>query len=120
MTDVHGRGGRPLKVGTVPYLVGRPLDCELEREPGFEVARRVPAELVRGLRSGELDVALVSSVELFRRPGYRYVDHVAVSGEGDVASVQVFLRKPIEEVERVALDPASQAAATLTRVLLSG
>jgi len=109
-----------LRVGTVPYLVGRPLDCELEREPGFEVSRRVPADLVRALRKGELDVALVSSIELFREAGYRYVDHVAVSGEGTVASVQVFLRKPIEEVRSVALDPASQAAATLTRILLGG
>ena len=119
MSDPAHPSARPLRVGTVPYLVGRPLDTGLEREPGFEVSRRVPAELVRGLRSGELDVALVSSVELFRRPGYRYVDHVAVSGEGDVASVQVFLRKPIESVERVALDPSSRAAAALTRVLLS-
>ncbi len=110
---------RALHVGTVPYLVGRPLDSGLESEPGFEVSRRVPAELVRGLRNGQLDVALVSSVELFRRPGYSYVDHVAVSGEGDVASVQVFLRKPIEEAERVALDPSSRAAAALTRILLT-
>lgn len=120
MIETGKRGSRPLRVGTVPYLVGRPLDCELEREPGFEVSRRVPAELVRGLRARELDVALVSSIELFRRPGCRYVDHVAVSGEGDVASVQVFLRKPIESAMRIAMDPASQAAATLTRVLLSG
>lgn len=109
-----------LRVGTVPYLVGRPLDSGLEEEPAIELSRRVPAELVRGLRSGELDVALVSSIELFREPGYRYVDHVAVSGEGSVASVQVFLRKPIEAVRSIALDPASRAAATLVRVLLSG
>ena len=120
MTESLHDGRRVLRVGTVPYLVGRPLDSGLEDEPGFEVSRRVPADLVRGLRTGQLDVALVSSVELFRRPGYRYVDHVAVSGEGTVASVQVFLRKPIEEVASVALDPASQAAATLTRILLGG
>jgi len=118
MPAVEANRPRPLRVGTVPYLVGRPLDCGLELEDGFEVTRRVPSDLVRALRSGELDVALVSSIELFRRPDYRYVDHVAVSGEGSVASVQVFLRRPIEEVRSVALDSASQAAAALTRVLL--
>lgn len=108
-----------LRVGSVPYLVGRPLDSGLEEQAGIELSRRVPAELVRALRSGELDVALVSSIELFRRPGYRYLDGLAVSGEGSVASVQVFLRKPIESVRTVALDPASEAAATLARVLLA-
>ncbi len=120
MTATGAKSDRTLRVGSVPYLVGRPLDCELENEPGISLSRRVPAELVRGLRSGELDVALVSSIELFRRAGYRYLDGLAVSGEGSVASVQVFLRKPIEEVRTVALDSASEAAATLVRVLLAG
>ena len=75
-----------LRVGTVPYLVGRPLDEALEDEPGIDVVRAVPAELVRGLRDGSLDVALVSSIELFRRPGYRYLDGLAVSGEGASAA----------------------------------
>lgn len=108
-----------LRVGSVPYLVGRPLDFGLERESGFSVSRLVPAQLVRALREGELDVALVSSIELFRRPGYSYLDGLAVSGEGSVASVQVFLRKPIGQARRIALDPSSEAAATLVRVLLT-
>ena len=83
---------RDLRVGSVPYLVGRPLDLGLEREPGIRYERRVPAELVEGLRRGELDAALVSSIELFRAPGYRYLAPFAVSGAGPVGSVQVFLR----------------------------
>ncbi len=106
-----------LRVGSVPYLVGRPLDEGLEREPGIRLERRVPAELVARLRTGELDVALVSSIELFRAPGYRYLDALAVAGEGHVGSVQVFLRKAVEDVASVALDPSSRAAATLVRVL---
>lgn len=109
---------RSLRVGTVPYLVGRPLDWGLENEPGIEIVRRAPAELVAGLRARELDVALVSSIELFRQPGYRYLANVAVSGAGFVGSVQVFLRRPLECVRSVALDPSSHAAAALVRVLL--
>jgi chorismate dehydratase len=108
-----------LRVGSVPYLVGRPLDLGLEDEPGIRLERAVPARLVEGLRSGALDVALVSSIELFREPGYRYLADLAVSGRGSVASVQVFLRKSIEEVRTIALDPSSRAAATLVRVLLT-
>lgn len=106
-----------LRVGSVPYLVGRPLDDGLEREPGIRLERRVPAELVARLRAGELDVALVSSIELFRAAGYRYLDGLGVAGEGHVGSVQVFLRRPVEDVTSVALDPASRAAETLVRVL---
>jgi len=108
-----------LSVGSVPYLVGRPLDFELEHEPRIDFVRQVPAQLVAGLRTGELDVALVSSIELFRQPGYRYLERLAVSGRGFVGSVQLFLRKPIEAVRRVALDPASRTAATLVQVLLA-
>lgn len=109
-----------LRVGSVPYLVGRPLDDGLERERGIEYSRRVPAELVEGLRSDALDVALVSSIELFREPGYRYLSGLAIAGRGNVGSVQLFLRKPIAEVRTVALDPASRTAATLVQVLLAG
>ncbi len=111
---------RTLRVGTVPYLVGRPLDRGLEQAPGIELSRRVPAELVAALRAGTLDVALVSSIELFRRPGYRYLDGLAVCGAGFVGSVQVFLRRPIAEVGSIALDPASRTAAALVQVLLAG
>ncbi|MCC6408981.1 MAG: menaquinone biosynthesis protein [Planctomycetes bacterium] len=108
-----------LRVGTPPYLVARPLNLGLEREPGLEVVHEVPARLVERLRAGELDVALVSSIELFRAPGYRYVPGAAVLGRGRVSSVQVFLRKPFDALRDVVLDPASRAAQTLVRVLLT-
>jgi chorismate dehydratase len=110
----------PLRVGSVPYLVGRPLDDGLERESGIEYSRRVPAELVEGLRSGALDVALVSSIELFREEGYRYLAGLAIAGRGAVGSVQLFLRKPLGDVRTIALDPASRTAAALLQVLLAG
>lgn len=109
----------PLRVGTVPFLVARPLDCGLGDEDGITLQPDVPALLVERLRAGELDVALVSSIELFRQPGYRYLDGLAVAGHDFVASVQVFLRKPLDEVRSVAMDPASRAAATLVRTMLA-
>ncbi len=107
-----------LRVGTPSFLVARPLDLGLEREPGFDVRYDLPSVLIGDLRAGALDVALVSTIELFRRPGYRYLAGPAVTGRGHVASVQVFLRRPLEEIETVALDPASRAARALTRIVL--
>jgi chorismate dehydratase len=107
-----------LRVGSPAFLVARPLDLGLEAEPGLELVHAVPARLVEGLRDGSLDVALVSSIELFRRPGYRYLDGPAVCGRGEVRSVQVFLRRPLSRARRVVLDPASRAAQVLTRIVL--
>lgn len=109
---------RPLRVGAVPYLVGRPLIHGLDAEPGIQLSREVPARLVEGLREGSLDVALVSSIELFRRPGYRYLEGSAILGRGFVASVQVFLAKPLDDVQSLALDPASRTAQALAQIMI--
>jgi len=106
-----------LRVGSVPYLVGRPLNAGLGDEAGIELSFDVPARLSRDLRAGRLDVALVSSIELFRHPGATYLPGLGVVGEGYVGSVQVFLRKPLAEVRTVRLDPASRTAQTLVQVL---
>ncbi|HED65142.1 MAG TPA: hypothetical protein ENJ09_06250 [Planctomycetes bacterium] len=106
-----------LHVGSVPYLVGRPLDLGLGDEAGIDLVHEVPAKLVAGLRDGSLDVALVSSIELFRFPGYRFLDGLGVAGHSEVSSVQVFLRRPIDSVQRLALDPSSRTAQALTRTL---
>lgn len=107
-----------LRVATPPYLVARPLREGLGREPGIELTDAVPARLVEGLRAGNLDVALVSSIELFRQPGYSYIAGPAVAGRGAVNSVQIFRRKALPELRSIALDPASRAAATLAQIVL--
>lgn len=108
----------PLRVATPPYLVARPLCEGLGEEPGIELSDAVPARLVEGLRAGLLDVALVSSIELFRQPGYSYIAGPAVAGRGTVRSVQIFRRKAVAELRTIALDPASRAAATLAQIVL--
>ncbi|TAJ25420.1 MAG: hypothetical protein EPO68_00055 [Planctomycetota bacterium] len=108
-----------MRIGSVPYLVGRPLDSGLEHVRGIQYRRAVPAALVDGLRTSALDAALVSSIELFRRPGYRYVDELAVAGRGTVRSVQLFLRVPLERVGTIALDPASRTSAVLVEIELA-
>lgn len=108
-----------LRVGTVPYLVARPLDWGLEEEPGITLTRAVPSTLVDSLRSGALDVALVSSIELFRQPGYSYLPSLAVAAFGHISSVLMFHERPLNELRSIALDPASRAARALLQVVLT-
>jgi chorismate dehydratase len=110
----------PLRVASVPYLVGRPVDAGLAHEPGIEFTRAVPARLARGLADGSIDVALVSSIELFRLEGASYLDGPCIAGEGRVSSVQVFLRRPLSAVRTLALDPASRTSVVLAQVVWPG
>jgi chorismate dehydratase len=119
VSDTPPAPTKRLRVGTVPYLVARPLDLGLENEPGIELTRAVPAELVASLRSGELDVALVSSIELFRQPGYSYLPDLAVAAFGHISSVLLFHHCPLKELRSVALDPASRAARALLQIVLN-
>jgi chorismate dehydratase len=108
-----------LRVGAVPYLVARPINYGLEDEDTVEYVRDVPARLIERLRSGALDVALVSSIELFRVPGYSYLAGPVVAGQGYVASVQLFLRRPVGQLGSVLLDPSSRAAQALLAITLA-
>lgn len=107
----------PLKVGSVPYLVGRPLNFGLENEPTIELTFDVPARLSAALEAGALDVALVSSIHLARHPGSTYLPGLGVIGEGHVSSVQLFLHKPLAAIRSIALDPASRTSQALLQVL---
>src|SRR5579863_4984975 len=97
----------PLRIGCVPYLNAKPLihwfdtpACQLE-EVRAEVTYTVPSELARLLREARLDVALVSSVELFHHPDLVVIPDISISAEGPVKSVRLFSCRPYTRIERV-------------------
>jgi chorismate dehydratase len=111
-----------LRIGCVPYLNAKPVidwfhspSCDADAE----VTYAVPSELAQHLRSGSLDVALVSTVELFRSPGLRVVPDISISADGPVRSVRLFSKKVFGAIESVALDLGSLTSVALTRILLS-
>lgn len=104
-----------LRIGCVKYLNAQPL---ILGWPG-DVVFDHPAELCRMLAEGELDVALVSSFEFLRNPVYSIADDVAVATAGAVYSVFVAHEGRIEDIEKIALDPASNTSVNLLRCLLA-
>jgi chorismate dehydratase len=106
-----------IRIGVVDFLNARPLVHGLDKERGVELVRDRPSRLVQSLRKGEVDVALVSSIECFRSPELKIVPEIGVCSEGPVKSVKLFLKKPLEQVERVALDAGSRTAAALTKMV---
>lgn len=109
------------RVGTVPFLVARPLSWGLASHPSVELTVAPPAELAELLRIGQLDVALASSVVSLDDTNMQFW-HAGpvIASRGPVHSVVVLLRPgcDVGEVRRLALDPASRSGRALAQVML--
>ena len=105
----------PLRVGSVPYLNAVPLTRGLEDQIVFVP----PSRLAEMLQQGELDAALVSVTEVLFRDGYDVLDGVAVASLGEVLSVFLAHRQPLEKITRIYCDPASLTSVALLKVLLA-
>jgi chorismate dehydratase len=103
-----------LRIGCVKYLNARPLIYGWSGAVDFDH----PAALCRKLARGDLDVALVSSLEYLRRPIYRIVDRVSISAHGAVYSVIVAHNEDLSRAEQIDIDPASETSVALLRCLL--
>lgn len=109
-----------LVLGSVPYANARPLIEGLEGRPGVRLVLEPPARLARRLAAGELDAALVPSVEVLRDPRRVLVPAGCLSSRGTVASVSLFGRRAPAPGDRVLLDETSRTSAALARILLAG
>ncbi len=103
-----------LRIGCVKYLNARPLIHGWSGAVDFDH----PAALCRKLERGNLDVALVSSLEYLRRPIYRIIDGVSISARGAVYSVIVAHNEDLSHAEEIEIDPASETSIALLRYLL--
>jgi chorismate dehydratase len=111
---------RVIRVGAVSYLNAKPLYYRLEESTGIELSMDLPSRLSSRLASGDLDVALIPSVEYFRgaSSGYEILPGFAIAARGAVRSVKLFSRVPFERIDRLALDEGSRTSQALTRIWL--
>ena len=80
---------KPMRIGAVRYLNSKPLIYRLqELAPWAELRLDVPSRLADQLASGDLDVALIPSIEYFRGQDYAIVPGMAV----ETAPGEVVLR----------------------------
>jgi chorismate dehydratase len=106
-----------LRLGAVSYLNTKPLVYGLEAYPDqFDVRFDVPAKCAELLHHGKVDLGLIPAIE-YLRGDYSIVPGVSIASDGDVATVAVFTRKPISQIETLALDLSSRTSVALTRVL---
>ena len=109
---------RPLRLGAVSYLNTTPLVYGLDARPDeFEIRFDVPSKCATLLHDGAVDLGLIPAIEYLRGDDYCIVPDVAIASDGAVATVALFTRKPIDEIESIALDLSSRTSVALTRVL---
>jgi chorismate dehydratase len=112
---LFGESLAPFRVGSVPYLNAVPLTHGLEGQ----IILVPPSKLADMLRRDELDAALVSVTEVLFNDCYDVLDGVAVASLGEVKSVFLAHRAPIERAGVVFCDTASLTSVNLLKVLLA-
>lgn len=105
----------PFRVGSVDALNTVPLTRGIEDQIVFAT----PARLAEMLRRDELDAALVSVVEVLLNDRYDVLDGIAIASLGEVKSVLLAHRRPLEEAKEIFCDTASLTSVRLLRVLLA-
>ncbi len=113
-----------LRVGVVSYLNTAPLLFSLRQTAearGWSIVEDHPANLNRRLAAGELDLALVSSLEYAENaPQYLLLPDVSISATGRVGSVILFSSSPLNTLtgKTVVLTRASATSVALLKLLL--
>jgi chorismate dehydratase len=105
----------PFRVGSVEYLNAVPLTRGIEDQVLFAT----PARLAELLRRDELDAALVSTAEVLMTDRYDILDGIAIASLGEVYSVLLAHRRPLNELKEVYCHAASLSGLNLLKVLLA-
>lgn len=108
-----------LRIGAVSYLNTKPLVYGLEQLlPSAQLIYDLPSRLADDLAAGQLDVALIPTVEVFQDPSYQVVSDACIACRGPVLSVSLLSRCRREEIRSLALDEGSRTSAALVQILL--
>jgi len=113
-------GSQKIRVGAVSYLNTKPLIYGFDRlAPQAELEMDLPSRLADRLAAGDLDIALIPSIEAFHSPLYTIVSDACIACRGPVLSVKLFSRVPADSIKTLALDEGSRTSVALSRILLS-
>ena len=78
----------------------------------------LPSRLADGLACGDLDVALIPTVEYFLDPDYKIVSDACIACRGEVYSVSLLSHCDSAGNKNLALDEGSRLPKALVQVLL--
>ncbi len=109
-----------LRVSIVEYLNTAPLVWGFTEGPlsgKYDLSFALPSKCADALRAGEVDVAIIPAIEYQRIDDLVALPGMAIAAKGEVRSILVVSKKPIENVRTIALDTSSRSSAALVRLL---
>jgi chorismate dehydratase len=112
-----------LRISIVEYLNTAPLVwgfAEGPLEGKYELSLTVPSQCAEALRQGDVDVAIIPSIEYQRMENVVVLPGMAVAAKGEVRSILVVSKRPIDMAKRIALDSSSRSSAALVKLLAAG
>ena len=111
---------KKLNLAAVPYLNALPLYEGLEEFlPQAHLIFQSPHQVSQSLRSGRADVGLVPIISLLDPGMHDFValPDLRIACRGEVLSVYVASKIPLEKITQVYLDPESRSSAALLHIL---
>jgi len=110
---------RKLLIGCQPRYYARVLVYTLGVEgPRHRVVFGSGAELSARLAGDELDVALIPSIDYFRRPGLMLIPDMSVTAQGAAGCGLLAARTGLGNLARVGVDPNEPALAAVAAIFL--
>jgi len=112
-----------LRISIVEFLNTAPLVWGFTDGPlkgRYDLSFTVPSLCAEALRAGQVDVAIIPAIEYQRMDRMVVLPQMAVAAKGEVRSILVLAKKPIEQAKRIALDTNSRSSVALTRLLCKG
>lgn len=122
-TNNVSRTLRPVRVGHIEFLNCYPLYYGLGKRSStttpFELQAGVPTDLNRMLVAGTIDFGPISSIAYALNHRLLALSRrLSISSRGAVDSIQLVCRRPLEELETIALTPQSATSVVLLKTLL--
>jgi len=109
------------RVGIHDFLNSRPILHPFRHglvNMPFKLVTDTPANLADMFHNGELDMALIPSIEYGRNPDAVIVPVVCIASIGKVETVLLFSENAIEDIDSVCVDPRSRTSVAMLRILM--
>ena len=112
-----------LRISIVEFLNTAPLVWGFTDGPlagKYDLSFAVPSQCAEALRRGDVDVAIIPAIEYQRMENVVALPGMAVAAKGEVRSILIVSKRPIDMAKKIALDSSSRSSAALVKLLASG
>jgi len=106
-----------LRVAAVRFINTFPLIYELDRSPDVQLSFETPADCYAKLNSGAADVGLIPVIGTQMSASIRALKGLGIAANIRSESVLLFVRKPLDRVQRVLTDRSSLTSVMLLKIL---